>query len=101
MDEVNKRLARILDRTGDYRILRRVPPPTPSAMTDADRAPAGLAIEIVLDTEATGLAVDDEVIELGMVRFAYEPTFLRVERATDAFSALRQPSRPIPPDVRL
>lgn len=62
MDEVHEKLARILDRTGDYRILRRVPPPTSSAMTDADRAAAGLAVGIVLDTETTGLGVDDEVI---------------------------------------
>ena len=100
VDEVSERLARILDRTGDYRILRRVPAPAPSHASNADRTAAGLVTGIVLDTETTGLGSDDEVIELGMAAFAYEPTLLRVDHVIDTFSALRQPSRPIPPDVR-
>lgn len=99
MDEVHEKLARILDRTGDYRILRRVPPPAPSAMTDADRAAAGLAVGIVLDTETTGLGVEDEVIELGMAAVAYDPTFARIDHVVRTFGALRQPGRPIPADV--
>lgn len=100
MEEVSEKLARILDRTGAYRVLRHVPPPRPTAMTDADRAAAGLATAIVLDTETTGLGPEDEVIELGMARFAYEPTFLRVHHLIDTFSAFREPTRPIPHEVR-
>ena len=99
MDEVSEMLARILDRTGDYRILRRVPPSKPSTMTDADRAAAGLAVGIVLDTETTGLGPEDEVIELGMAAVAYDPTVARIDHVVRTFGALRQPSRPIPADV--
>ncbi len=100
MEDVNERLARILDGTGDFRILRRVPTPPSSTMSDADRAAAGLATGIVLDTETIGLGPEDEVIELGMVRFAFEPTILRIDHVVDSFSAFREPTRPIPPDVR-
>ena len=53
MDDVSQTLARILDRTGDYRILRRVPQPPPPTMTDAERDAAGLAIGIVLAGPST------------------------------------------------
>ena len=99
MDEVSETLARILDRTGNYRILRRVPPPTPSTMTDEERTAAGLAIGIVLDTETTGLGPDDEVIELGMAAVAYDPSVACIDHVVRTFGALRQPSRPIPADV--
>ena len=97
--EVSETLARILDRTGQYRILRRVPPAIPSAMSDEDRRSAGLAVGIVLDTETTGLGPEDEVIELGMVAFAYDPARLRIDHLVGTFSALQQPVREIPPTV--
>ena len=96
---MNERLAQILDRTGAFRILRRVPRSVPSPMTDAELAAAGLAVGIVLDTETTGLGVNDDIFELGMVRFAYDPAVRRVLEIVETFSALREPSQPIPPDV--
>ena len=99
MDDVNETLARILDRTGQYRILRRVPAAATSAMSDEDRRRAGLAIGIVLDTETTGLGPQDEVIELGMAAFAYEPARLRIDHLVATFSALQQPVREIPAEV--
>ncbi len=96
MDGVNERLAQILDRTGHFRILRRVPAPQISTLTDADRAEMGLATAIILDTETTGLTAEDEIIELAMVRVAFDPVFARIDHVVDAFSALRQPTRPIP-----
>ena len=100
MDDTFEKLARILDRTGAYRILRRVPTPVVTTMTDADRTAAGFATAIVLDTETTGLSSDDdEIIELGMARVAFDPVFRRIDHVFDTFSALRQPNRPIPHDV--
>ena len=99
MDGVNERLAQILDRTGQFRILRRVPAPELSTLTDADRAELGLATAIVLDTETTGLTAEDEIIELAMARVAFDPAFARIDHVVDTFSALRQPTRPIPRDV--
>ena len=99
MDAVNERLAQILDRTGHFRILRRVPETIASPLTAAERTERGLATAIVLDTETTGLGPDDEVIELAMAAIAFDPVFARIDRVTDVFSAFRQPSRPIPHDV--
>ena len=99
MDDVNERLAQILDRTGDFRILRRVPGPELSTLTDADRAELGLATAIVIDTETTGLTAEDEIIELAMARVAFDPACARIDHVIDTFSALRQPTRPIPRDV--
>ena len=99
LDEVNEKLARILDRTGSYRILRRVPDLHLSTMSDAERNAAGLATAVVLDTETTGLGPDDEVIELGMARVAFDPTFGRIDHVIDTFCGLREPRKPIPPDI--
>ena len=99
LDEVNEKLVRILDRTGLYRILRRVPDLPLSPMSDDDRASAGLATAIVLDTETTGLGPDDEVIELAMARVAFDPVYARIDHVIDTFGALREPHKAIPPEV--
>jgi DNA polymerase-3 subunit epsilon len=99
MDEVNERLAHYLDRTGNYRILRRVPSVPLSDMSDEDRRNAGLAVAVILDTETTGLSADDEIIELAMARIAYHPATFAIDHLVATFSALREPTRPIPADV--
>jgi DNA polymerase-3 subunit epsilon len=99
LDEVNEKLVRILDRTGLYRILRRVPDLPLSPMSDDDRAAAGLATAIVLDTETTGLGPDDEVIEFAMARVAFDPVYARIDHVIDTFGALREPHKAIPPEV--
>ena len=60
--------ARMLEATGDYRVLRRLQP----RPVIVSRLPCeGEKIAIILDTETTGLDhTRDEVIELGMVAFA-------------------------------
>ena len=98
MDEVSETvsetLARILDRTGNYRILRRVPRPIPSTMTDAERVTAGLAIGIILDTETTGLGVEDEIIEIGMIRFAFDPIALTIAHVVEESGSCPTPRPP-------
>ena len=54
-DAVNERLAEILDRTGDFRILRRVPTPVVGPLVSGNEA-GGLATAIVIDTETTASA---------------------------------------------
>lgn len=62
--EINEALARQLEASGQYRVLRRIMPPTASF-----RLEIGAKIGIVLDVETTGLDTD-EVIELAMIEFA-------------------------------
>lgn len=88
--------ARVLEESGAYRVLRRlVPKPVcPS------RVPTGKEkIAIILDTETTGLDhTRDEVIELGMVAFIYHEDG-RIGDVIGVFSALREPSIPISPEI--
>lgn len=88
-------LAAILEKSPNYRVLRRLMPRTERTAGDAPSVKTG----ILLDVETTGLdTARHEVIELGMVKFAYlsDGTITGI---VDVFSALNQPSTPIPPDI--
>jgi hypothetical protein len=59
-------LAAFLQRTGDYRVLRRL---TPQRQFSRE-APENPFVGIILDTETTGMTPGtDEVIEFGMIKF--------------------------------
>ena len=84
-----------LESSGDYRVLRRLPPRASIA------PPAGVVMRqgLFVDTETTGLdPARDEIIELAMVPFTYGLDG-QVYAVGEAFQQLREPSRPIPPDV--
>ena len=90
-------LAEALSVHPDYRVLRRlVPrhgfaPSTPGQM---------LQIGVVLDTETTGLSSqDDQVIELGMIAFEFDPVLGTVHSVREVFDELEDPGRPIPPET--
>jgi DNA polymerase-3 subunit epsilon len=88
-------LAATLEKSPDYRVLRRLAPRSEFTGNDDPSAKIG----ILLDVETTGLdTARHEVIELGMVKFAYLPDGT-VTGVTDVFSALNQPSTPIPPEI--
>ncbi|MGY2048402.1 3'-5' exonuclease [Methylobacterium sp. JK268] len=88
-------IAGILERTGEYRVLRRLQPLAPEAEPPAEPTYLGL----VLDTETTGLdPATDEVIELGMVAFTYGRSG-RIYRVRERFNQLHQPRGPIPETV--
>jgi DNA polymerase-3 subunit epsilon len=88
-------LVAILEETGDYRILRRLAPQE-RFNDDADE---NKFVGIIVDTETTGLDVDEcEVIELGMVRFEYGQSG-RTYRVLETFSQLQQPSELIPREI--
>jgi DNA polymerase-3 subunit epsilon len=90
----NEELAKQLEATGDYRVLRRVVP-HPANLRPESCARIGVAI----DVETTGLDVArDEVIELAMVKFAYSADD-RILGVVDVFQAFQQPSHPIAPEV--
>ena len=88
--------AALLERTGDYRVLRRLGD-LPSF--DEAKADAYVRRALFVDTETTGLdPTTDEIVELAMVTFAYtlDGRFLGV---CNSFAAFRDPGRPIPAAV--
>lgn len=90
--------AALLDADPDFRVLRRlevglIPVSPPGEMTR--RA-------VFLDTETTGTDVlQDQVIELAMVAFDYDPASGAVHKVyeAEAFNRFRDPGRPIPPEA--
>lgn len=96
-DEAGKleALALRLEASGEYRVLRRLVPSTPSS----DAPGPGEKVGVVVDVETLGLdPMRDEIIELGMVKFVYSDGD-EIVRVADEFRAFRQPSVPIPPEI--
>jgi DNA polymerase-3 subunit epsilon len=87
-------MARQLDKSEDYRVLRRLKPRERFSDRQCDHP----LLAIALDTETNGLDKTAEVIELGMVKFSYSRDG-HVLRVLDAFDQLQAPSAPIPAEV--
>jgi len=90
-----EQLARRLEASGDYKILRRLRPRA------AIVPPTGMAVRtgLVVDVETTGLdAKRDEIIELAMTPFTYSLDGI-IYGVGESFQRLRQPSRPIPLEI--
>lgn len=89
-------MARMLDASGGYRVLRRFAP-------RARYAPPGdgpLRTALFVDTESTGLdTANDAVIEFAAVPFTYEARTGAVCDVREAYVALEDPERPIPADA--
>ena len=90
-------LAEALAIHPDYRVLRRLIP----RHSFAPSAPGQvLQTGVVLDTETTGLSSqDDQVIELGMIAFEFDPVLGTVHSVREVFDELEDPERPIPPET--
>jgi DNA polymerase-3 subunit epsilon len=87
--------ARVLESSGDYRVLRRLVPRDEFGV----KAAGPLQKAIVLDTETTGTDPEaDHIIELGMVCFEFVPATGEIVWITDVYDSLEDPGRPIPPE---
>lgn len=88
-------LAATLEKSPDYRVLRRLVQRTEFTPSNEQPTKTG----ILLDVETTGLdTARDEIIKLGMVKFAYLPDG-RVTRIIDVFESFNEPSSPIPAEI--
>ncbi|TVR94950.1 MAG: 3'-5' exonuclease [Trueperaceae bacterium] len=88
-------LAVRLEASPDFRVLRAVAPPE-----RLDALPDGARVGVYLDLETTGLDHRaDRVIELGLVRFAYDLDNGTVLGMLDDYSGLEDPGRPLPPEI--
>ncbi|MDF1522559.1 MAG: 3'-5' exonuclease [Trueperaceae bacterium] len=89
-------LAARLEASGAYKVLRRL---RRTPRIDRASLPEGAREAVVIDLETTGLdAAVDVPIEIGLVRFAYDPDG-RILGVTGELSALEDPGRPLPPEV--
>lgn len=92
-----EQLAAKLEQSHDYKVLRRLGQ-KPMSLT---RVTGEKRIGIFLDVETTGLdPLNDEIIQLAMVRFSYTLDG-RICDVFEPFDQLRQPSKPIPPEITL
>ncbi|MDA9420940.1 DNA polymerase III subunit epsilon [Bradyrhizobium sp. CCBAU 53380] len=88
-------MAETLDRSPDYRVLRRLVARPTYVPIEGQEVRTG----ILLDTETTGLdCAKDEIIELGMVKFDYAADG-RILGVRDTFSAFNEPRTPISAEV--
>jgi DNA polymerase-3 subunit epsilon len=85
-------MARHLEGTGNYKILRRL---VPRSLTPALAGDAGKN-GVILDFETTGLDwAKDEIIEVAMVKFEYSAAD-EITSVSDVFQSYNEPSIPIP-----
>ena len=90
-------MAQTLEQHPDFKVLRRLVPQREIHPTLPGQV---LLRGVVLDTETTGLSVDvDQVIELGMLVFEFDPVTGVVHRVVEVFDELEDPGRPIPPET--
>src|ERR1700694_5228870 len=88
-------MAAVLEQSPDYRVLRRLVSRTEFTPENGQTTKIG----ILLDVETTGLDTSKhEVIELGMIKFAYMPDGA-ITRIVDVFECFNEPAAPIPEEI--
>jgi DNA polymerase-3 subunit epsilon len=88
-------MAIALEQSQDYRVLRRLIPRLEFSPENGQHTKNG----ILFDVETTGLdTARHEVIELGMIKFAYLPDG-KIVRIVDLFESFNEPSVPIPEEI--
>ncbi len=94
-DELD-RLARVLEESADYKVSRRLPVRAMYAAPDGRPLLRG----VIVDTETTGLSSDtDQIIELAVLSFEFDPDTGQVYRILGSYDGLEDPGRPIPAEA--
>lgn len=89
--------AKALERSGQYRILRRLP----DLKFESRRAFSHERVVAIIDTETTGLDSEiDEVIEFAGIAFAYNEKGQLTE-PLEVISQLQEPTIPLPQEISL
>lgn len=90
-------LATQLDKSPDFRVLRRFVPPSRYHEGDGSATAKG----VVVDVETTGLdTARDRIIEFCGVPFEFEKESGKILAVAEAVTFLEDPGRPIPAEVR-
>ena len=96
MSDSLESLAKRLEASPDYRVLRRFVPPTRYHEGDG----SSTATALVVDVETTGFdPVRDRIIEFCGVPFVFERDSGRILTVGPAVSFLEDPGRPIPEEI--
>ncbi len=89
-----------LKATGNYKVLRRLDLENDSRLTR--RRSRESLIGLALDTETTGFDhPQDQIIELGLVAFEYDPHSGEIIRLVDRYSGCEDPGAPLSEEVKL
>lgn len=96
MNDQFEALARTLEESGAYRILRHFEPRD----RYGDDPGTGLRRLMVLDTETTGLDCEQhKILELGYVVARFDPATGKIVDVVDRYNGLQDPGEPVPPEI--
>lgn len=95
-DDQAESLAKQLEASPNYRVLRRLIPCREFAQPDG----RPLAKGVIVDTETTGFNQDtDKIIEIGLVVFEYDPETGQAYRVLETYGCLEDPGITITPEI--
>lgn len=90
-------LARQLDETGEFKVLRRFVPCASYGVTEGGEE---TRTALLVDVETTGMQwMTDRIIEFAGVPFTFGKDSGRITSVGTPFVSLEDPGRPVPPDI--
>jgi DNA polymerase-3 subunit epsilon len=91
--------AALLSSSPDFQILRRLQ----HHVVYQSNSPEREFIGVYVDSETEGLSLEDKIIEVGLVRFAYDANtgaVLRLLEPTEGYSAFEDPGRALSDEIK-